>query len=160
MLSRSRASVAAIKSVFVIMLVCFLTSATWASIGIDANVPKDQGSAQTTVTSPAFSTSAPNELLLAFVATDYVSGTNTTVTAVTGGGLTWALVVRTNTQSGTAEIWRSFATSTLSNVTVSATLSHSVASSMTVMSFTGVDTSGANGSGAIGATKSASASKG
>jgi hypothetical protein len=74
--------------------------------------------------------------------------------------LTWVLVLRTNTQSGTAEIWRAFSASTLSNVSATATLSQSVFSSITVMSFSGVNTSGANGSGAIGATKSASASSG
>jgi hypothetical protein len=73
------------------------------------------------------------------------------VTNLTGAGLTWTLVKRTNTQAGTAEIWRAFATSPLSQVRVTATLSQSVTSSITVMTFTGVDTSGANGSGAIGA---------
>jgi hypothetical protein len=58
---------------------------------------------------------------------------------------------RTNAQAGTAEIWRAFATTTLSAVTVTATLSQSVAASMTVMSFTGVNTTGTGGSGAIGA---------
>src|SRR5208283_1322581 len=43
---------------------------------------------------------------------------------------------------------------------VTATLSQSVVSSITVLSFTGVNTSGTNGSGAIGATKSASAASG
>src|SRR5262249_45494029 len=45
-------------------------------------------------------------------------------------------------------------------VTVTATLSQSVSSSMTVMSFAGVDPSGTNGSGAIGATATGSASSG
>jgi hypothetical protein len=66
--------------------------------------------------------------------------------------LTWALIVRTNTQKGTAEIWRAFTPAPLTGVTVTATLSQSVVSSMTVMSFTGVDASGTNGSGAIGST--------
>jgi len=48
----------------------------------------------------------------------------------------------------------------LNAVTVTATLSQSVASSMTVMSFTGVDPSGTSGSGAIGATGTANASSG
>ena len=137
-----------------------LVSPAWATIGIDVNTSVDQVSAKTTVTSPAFSTTSGNELLMAFVSTDYLSGTNTQVSSISGGGLTWALVVRTNAQSGTSEIWRAFAPSALSQVTVTATLSHSVVSSLTVMSFTGVNTSGTNGSGAIGATQSASASKG
>lgn len=132
----------------------------WGAIAIDANVPNDQGTPSTNVSTPPFSTTSGNELLLAFVSTDYTSGTNTTVTGISGGGLIWVLVVRTNAQSGTAEIWRAFSSSPLSGVTVTATLSQSVVSSMTVMSFTGVNTSGTNGSGAIGATNSASSGSG
>jgi outer membrane biosynthesis protein TonB len=127
---------------------------------LDAKAFGDQGSANSTVVSSAFSTSAPNELLLAYVATDYGSGPNTTVTGVTGAGLQWVLAVRTNLQGGTSEIWRAFALTPLSNVTVSATLSQSVASSLTVTSFKGVDPSGTSGSGALGAISSASSSSG
>ncbi len=138
----------------------FLASPALAAIAIDANVSVDQNSAKTTVVSPAFSTTSGNELLLALVATDSPAGASTSVSSISGGGLTWTLVVRTNAQSGTSEIWRAFATSPLSQVTVTATLSKSVASSMTVLTFSGVNTSGTNGSGAIGATKSASSAKG
>jgi parallel beta-helix repeat protein len=131
-----------------------------AGLAIDVQTSKDQGTAKSSVATAAFSTTAANELLLAFVATDYSSGSNTTVTSVTGGGLTWTLVLRSNQQSGTSEIWRAFAPSTLSNVTVTAALSHSVVSSLMVVSFTGVNTSGTNGSGAIGATTSTNASSG
>ena len=126
-------------------------------ISTDAQVSSDGSSASTTIQSPSFSTSAGNELLLAFITTDYLTGTNTTVTNVTGGGLTWALVVRANGQSGDSEIWRTFATSPISGATVTATLSQSAVSSITVRSFEGVNTSGTNGSGAIGATASKSA---
>jgi hypothetical protein len=137
------------------------TATAVTGISIDATTSVDRGTNSSTITSPSFSTTSGNELLLAFVATDYLTGTNTVVSNVTGGGLTWALVVRTNTQSGTSEIWRTFAPSALTNVTVTATLSHSVASSMTVMSFKGVPTTGGtNGSQAIGATKSANARTG
>lgn len=131
-----------------------------AQIAIDANISADQATAKSTVGTAAFSTSSGNELLLAFISADHLSGTNTTVTKVTGAGLSWALVERTNVQSGTAEIWRTFASSALTNVTVTATLSHSVASSLTVMSFIGVDTSGSSGSGAIGATGTGNANPG
>ena len=116
--------------------------------------------ASTTIASPIFATSSPNELILAFVATDYLSGTNTTVKSVAGAGLTWTLVVRTNGQSGSSEIWRAFAATPVSNATVTATLSQSVVASISVMSFAGVNTSGTNGSGAIGATGSKSAGSG
>jgi hypothetical protein len=110
--------------------------------------------------SGAFSTTSPNELLLAFISGDYRTGTNTTVTGVTGAGLTWVLVQRTNAQRGTSEIWRAFAPTTLSAVSVTATLSQSTAGSMTVVSFSNVDTTGTNGSGAIGATASANKNAG
>ena len=130
------------------------------TISIDATAAQDSPNASSAITSPVFSTTAGNELLLAFISTDYLTGSNTTVTGVTGAGLTWALVVRTNTESGSSEIWRAFAGSRLSNVTVTATLSQSVAASMAVKSFSGVDTSGTNGSGAIGAVASGHAASG
>ena len=131
-----------------------------SSITPDVGVWSDQSTASATITSPTFSTQSANELLLAFISSDYISGTNTTVKSISGAGLTWVLVVRTNTQSGTSEIWRAFAIAAKSSVSVSATLSQPVAASMTVMSFTGVDTTGSNGSGAIGATSSNNASSG
>jgi len=124
------------------------------SFSIDVQVSKDNSSASSTVTSPAFSTTSSNELLLAFISSDAANSTtipNTTVTAVTGGGLTWQLVQRTNVQLGTAEIWRAFARSKLTSAAVKATMSQSVASSLTVLSFIGADSSGLNGAGAIGA---------
>jgi len=127
---------------------------------VDVLVSANQPNNQNTVTSGAFSTSAGNELVLAFIAADYLFGTNTTVTGVSGAGLTWQLVQRTNVQSGTSEIWRAFAAAPLSNVTITATLSQGVASSITVVSFSNVDTTGTNGSGAIGATASANAASG
>jgi hypothetical protein len=129
-------------------------------LAIDAKVSTDRGTASTTITSPLFSTTAPQELLVALISTDYLSGSNTTVKSISGGGLTWTLVVRTNAQSGSSEIWRAFAPTGLSSVSVTATLSQSVQSSMTVMSFSGVDSSGTNGSGAIGAVSSSNASSG
>jgi hypothetical protein len=76
---------------------------------IDVTVWTQRSTARTTIVSPVFSTAGSNELLLALVATGYVSGENTTVTGVEGAGLTWELVGRANGQSGTSEIWRAFA---------------------------------------------------
>src|SRR5205814_5898287 len=67
---------------------------------------------------------------------------------------------RTNAQSGSSEIWRAFAPATLASVSVTATLSQSVAGSMTVVSFSNVDTSGTSGSGAVGATATANSAGG
>lgn len=131
----------------------------YSAITMDANASGNSSAASKTITTQSFSTTSSNELLLAFVASDADSA-GITVSAVTGGGLTWALVKRANGQMGTAEIWRAFSASTLTNVSVTATLSQSVAASITVLSFTGTDTSGTNGSGAIGATATASAGSG
>jgi len=143
------------KRCFFLVVALLCTSGMgWGAVTVDVNVSADQSPAAVTVQSPPFSTATGNELLLAFVATDYISGANTIVSGVAGAGLTWQLVARTNVQSGSSEIWRAFAPSALANVSVTATLSHSVVSSITVMSFSGVDTSGTAGSGAIGATAS------
>ncbi len=131
-----------------------------AQLAIDQTVFTDRGTSGTTIVSPAFSTTKANELVLAFIATD-ASAANMTVSGVTGGGLTWTLVKRTNTQLGDAEIWRAFAPTTLSAVSVTATLARNVAAgSITVVTFSGVDTSGTGGSGAIGATGTANAASG
>jgi Concanavalin A-like lectin/glucanases superfamily/Domain of unknown function (DUF1929)/Bacterial Ig domain/Kelch motif len=141
-------------------LLTFVATSASAAVAIDASASRDLATKSTTMTTPAFSTAAGNELLLAFISTDYMSGTNTTVTSVTGAGLTWVLVVRTNAQRGTSEIWRAFSPSLLTGVSVTATTSQNVVSSLTVMTFTGADVSGTNGSGAIGAIGSGSGSSG
>ncbi|HMF96645.1 MAG TPA: LamG-like jellyroll fold domain-containing protein [Vicinamibacterales bacterium] len=135
-------------------------SSAHAAVAIDVNISADRTSAATTVTSPAFSTAAPNELLLAFIATDAADGTTAAVTGVAGAGVTWSLVVRSNVQAGTSEIWRAFAPAILTGVSVTATVSQPTVSSITVMSFTGVDPSGVGGAGAIGATAKSNATSG
>ena len=139
-------------------LIFLVRGAAFGAVTRDATVSTDQSTSA--ISTAPFSTTSANELLLAFISTDYLSGPNTTVTGVSGGGLTWVLVRRTNVQSGTSEIWRAFATSPLSNVTVTATISQSLGCSLTVMSFAGVDTTGTNGSGAIGTTGTANSSRG
>lgn len=141
-----------------VVILCSISG--WAAITIDTTASTHGAVASSSISSPSFSTQGSNELILAFVATDYLSGNNTTVTGLSGAGLTWALVKRTNVQSGTSEIWRAFATAPLSQVIAKATLSQSVIASITVASFAGVDSTGTSGSGAIGATAGANASKG
>src|SRR5262249_7070879 len=97
------------------------------------------GNPSATLVSPAFSTNSGNELLLAFIGADAIASPNTTVTGVTGAGLSWTLVKRTNATSGDAEIWRAFAPSALSQVRVTATLGRGVVSSITIVSFKGPD---------------------
>jgi hypothetical protein len=131
-----------------------------ANIAIDTIVSGVNSAALSTVSSPSLTTHAANELLLAFVATDSSTSPNTTVNSITGAGLTWALVTRTNVQSGTSEIWRAFAPAQINNTQITASLSQSVWASLTVASYTGADQSAADGSGAIGAVASSNASSG
>ena len=143
---------------FVLAAAC--AEAAAAGIVPDVTVSYDQNSPSGTVTSPSFSTNSANELLLAFVATDAISSSNTTVRSVSGGGLTWVLVARTNAQPGTSEIWRAFAPAILHGVTVSATLSQTVVSTIVVSTYSGVAQTGTNGSGAIGAIGTSHAQNG
>src|SRR5262249_49429672 len=98
------------------------TPPAWCAIVTDVTVFTNRSNSGSNITSPSFSTNSAAELLLAFVASDAKSP-GMSVTNVTGAGLTWALVRRTNVQLGTAEIWRAFAPTKLSNVTVRANLS-------------------------------------
>src|SRR5271166_2930116 len=69
-------------------IVLILTTANaWAGIAIDATISTNGSKAGSSVSTPSFSTQSGNELLLAFVAADYISGNNTTVTSVSGAGL-------------------------------------------------------------------------
>jgi hypothetical protein len=142
-----------------LFLVIVASTAAWGSLAVDAVKTTAQSSSAMAITTPTFTTTSGNELLLAFIATDGKSA-GITVTGVSGASLTWTLVRRTNAQLGTAEIWRAFAPSALSNVTVSASLSQSVAASITVVTFIGADTTGSNGAGAIGNSAGANASSG
>jgi N,N-dimethylformamidase beta subunit-like protein/uncharacterized protein DUF4082/Big-like domain-containing protein/purple acid phosphatase-like protein len=136
------------------------SSAATSTITIDVNKSAGKSTRVQTIASGAFTTTAGNELLLAFVDASNVDAAPTTVTGISGGSLTWTLVRRTNTQRGTAEIWRAFAPAVLTNATVTATLSQFAAAAINVVSFKGVDTTGTGGSGAIGATGSANAATG
>jgi RHS repeat-associated protein len=131
-----------------------------AGLGIDQNVSSDVPADSINVsTTPTFSTTSGNQLLLAFISASALS-TPVTVSSVTGGGLTWTLVKRTNNQAGTAEIWRAFSPFILSNVAMTANLVNNSETSVTVLTYLGVDTTGTNGSGAIGALGTAASGGG
>lgn len=131
-------------------------NASEASVGIDKTVTTHQTLAAKTIVSPTFSTTAPGELLLAFISSDGPSlGGTQTFSSVTGGGLTWRLRRRANAQAGTAEVWAANAPSLLTNASVTATRSNgSYVGSITVVTFTGADQV------VDGATAAASASTG
>ena len=141
------------------VLLFFATAPAWGALATDVIVSTNRSTSGSNITSPSFSTTSAAELLLAFLATDAKSP-GIAVTSMSGAGLQWALVRRTNVQLGTAEIWRAFAPAKLSGVSVRANLSQSVPASITIVTFTGADTSGTNGAGAIGATGSGNANPG
>jgi chitodextrinase len=134
----------------------FASSADAAGLAVDQLVTTNQGTNSRTIVSPAFTTTASNELLLAFVSSDgpTASGAQTFAT-VTGGGVTWQLRRRANAQYGTSEIWQAVAPSPLTAAKVTATrLTGSYQGSLTVVSFIGADTT------SPGASNGASAASG
>lgn len=70
-------------------------ASAWGSLAVDVVKSTDRSSSANFITSPAFTTSSTNELLLAFIATDATSS-GIKVNGVTGGSLNWVLVRRTN----------------------------------------------------------------
>ena len=64
----------------------------WGAIGIDVTVSTDKSSSSPNFTSPSFSTTSPNELLLAFVCS-HARSAGVTVTSVSGPNLTWVGLV-------------------------------------------------------------------
>jgi hypothetical protein len=99
-----------------------------------------------TRTTASFSTTAPGEVLVAFGASDGPPSGPQSLT-VSGAGLTWVLVRRSNAQRGTAEIWAATASAALTNVTVrSAQTATGYHQSLTVVAFTGAAGVGASAS--------------
>ncbi len=117
-------------------------AASAATLAIDANVSTHQSSASTTISSPVFSTTQANELVVAFISSDGPdSSGGQSFSSVSGGGLTWALRERSNSQAGDAEIWQAVAPSVLSKVVVTATRAKgSYQGAIDVVSFTGANT--------------------
>jgi hypothetical protein len=89
-----------------------------AAIGIDAS---QSVHARGTLRTPALSTASAGDTLVAFVAVDGPDAARSQSATVTGGGLTWSLVKRSDTQAGVTEIWSATATGTLSNQVIAAT---------------------------------------
>lgn len=131
------------------------TQAAPSGIVIDKSVTIKQTTASTTLTAPAFTTAANNELLVAFVASDGPNSTMT-ISGVTGGNLTWTLRKRTNTQRGTSEIWTAVAPTAGTSVTTVASHTGSYQGMMHVVAFQNAavgTTGGANaGTGAPSAS--------
>jgi len=100
-----------------------------------------------TLQTPPFSTTQSGDLLVAFVAYDGPSTFSAQTASVSGAGLTWTLLKRSNFQHGTAEIWAAKATDILSSVTVLAQpgSGNSYDGSLTLIAFTN-----ASGTGLVG----------
>jgi beta-lactam-binding protein with PASTA domain len=104
---------------------------------IDVSLSVDSTTFQ--VSTPPFSTTSPNELLVAFVASDGPPGQPETMT-VSGAGLTWRLVQRANGSAGTAEVWTANAPGPLVNAVVTSKAGATVNvfhQSLTLMAFSG-----------------------
>src|SRR5690348_6302343 len=87
------------------------------SLKIDTTSSTNHSAAYRSIQTRYFSTTSPNDVLLAFVALDSPNASNgNTVISASGAGLTWELVTRANGAAGDSEIWRAFAPSILSNV--------------------------------------------
>jgi len=118
-----------------------------AAIAIDAKVTVAR---RGTLTTPGLRTTQAGDTLLAFVAADGPGGAGQQSAVVTGAGLAWSLVKRSNTQSGAAEIWAARATSAVNGAAIRATpTAGGFWGSLTVIAFAGA--SGTNVAGAAGA---------
>jgi hypothetical protein len=122
-----------------------------ATIAIDRLVVRH---AKGTLASPALTTPTAGDVLVAFVGMDGPSGAGGQSATVTGAGLTWTLVKRSNTQAGTSEIWSAKAAGTLTNQTVTATpLRSGFDGSLTVIAYR--NAAGTGVAGAAGAPSGA-----
>src|SRR5258708_28942442 len=100
-----RSPVSMLRAILLVAVISLAVKPAIAQVAIDSTVSADQGTASTTVETAPFSTHAVNELLLAFVSSDYVSAANTTVMAISVGGVTRPLVQRTTLPSRTTALW-------------------------------------------------------
>ena len=117
---------------------------------VDATVFSDGAGTRVT---PAITTTVVGDVLVAFAGSDGPSASKQTLT-ISGAGLTWTLVARSNTQAGTAEIWMAKAPGILTSATVQSVQSASgFRQSLTVVAFRNASGIGASAiaNGASGA---------
>jgi Bacterial Ig domain len=89
-----------------------------ATIGIDAS---QFAHARGTLRTPGITTPTAGDELVAFVGMDGPGAAQGQRATVTGGGLTWSLVKRSDSQAGVAEIWAAKASAKLSGQAITAT---------------------------------------
>ncbi len=132
------------------------------TIGVETIATTKQTTASENTISPTFSTTGTNQLLVAFVAADgspdYPEAPQNFF-EVTGGGLTWTMQRRVNTQHGVSEIWTAVAPSALTNVQVNAKKDYEgYLGYISVVAFTNADTTIGAVAGGNGSTGAATAS--
>jgi RHS repeat-associated protein len=128
------------------------TTGTTSTISVDAQASGDVSPSGTVATS-SFSTTHAGDVLLALVQSDGPDVSPKQTETVSGTGLTWSLVKRSNGQDGDVEIWTATASTTLSGVSVQATQSTTgFHQSITVVALTGAS--------GVGASSTANASTG
>jgi hypothetical protein len=105
---------------------------------LDRRVSANRVKAGGSLTAPALSTRQDEELLVALVSAAGPARKAQSVTAVTGGGLTWTRAARSNAAEGTTEVWQATTTARLTDVRVTAKLKVAgVRGSITVAAFSG-----------------------
>ena len=90
---------------------------TYGTLAMDANVTATSTASPLVVIA---TTTQANELLLAFISSDY-DGSAASST-ISGGGLSWSRV-KINNDRGLVDIWKAYATSALSGATITANVS-------------------------------------
>jgi hypothetical protein len=90
------------------------------TIILDQTLSVNGAGTGTTATTPVFSAPA-NELLVAFVGADGPGISQSQTVTVSGGGVNWQLVSRSNVMAGDAEIWVASVPSASPNLTVTST---------------------------------------
>src|SRR5206468_670041 len=103
-LSRMRRLPACLIVGSIMLATVLVAQPAFGVLATDVVTSTDSSSKSTSLSSSSFSTNSGNELLLAFISTD-ANSSGINVTGITGAGVTWTLVKRTNAQMGTAEIW-------------------------------------------------------
>jgi Bacterial Ig domain/Lysyl oxidase len=131
-------------------------SVTVVSGGGSGGVAVDQSVTKAgvgTVTTAPFGTASAGETLVAFVGSDGPAGAGKQAVTVSGAGLAWKLVQRSNGRSGDSEIWTATAPGRLAGATVtSAPAAGGYDQQLTVLTFE-------NAAG-VGASAAASAASG
>jgi hypothetical protein len=125
----------------------FTLTVNSASAGAPTIDTKTTAFSATGTASASVSTTKSSDLVVAFVSADKPGPGSGQTATVSGGGLTWTLARRTNTQPGTAEIWTAPAPAVLTNAAITATLALAANVELNVVAFTNASGIGAVGGG-------------